>query len=148
MKTQKTVRDAMQAIDINGAIEAAIIDAGRTDLLDEAAVVIPPRTEFESASIWIDDSYNTMIDASGEWITDQSASVGFIAYVRACIEDAGMAWHTDCDDEGDIYDAAKLADLGYGDTGEATVRLTADEVAKLAADVDGSVEEIETCRVA
>ena len=45
------------------------------------------------------------------------------------------------------YSGEKLAELGYGDTGAAVVELTADEVAKLAECVGGTVAEIESCRI-
>jgi hypothetical protein len=45
------------------------------------------------------------------------------------------------------YDAAKLADLGYGDYLVSVIELTDIEVAELALVVGGTVEEIESCRI-
>jgi hypothetical protein len=45
------------------------------------------------------------------------------------------------------YDAKKLSDLGYGDTGAETVTLTEAEVLTLAEAVGGTVAEIETARI-
>ena len=47
------------------------------------------------------------------------------------------------------YDAAKLSDLGYGDDGSGLdrIELSEDDVILLAVAVDGTVEEIESCRV-
>lgn len=70
----------------------AIKDAGREDLLDCDAVVIPA-WGFDVTAIWFDDSYNTMIQAGGEWI--KPADGVWLDYAKERIQGAGFAWFED-----------------------------------------------------
>jgi len=64
--------------------------ADRLDALDEAAIVIPRAAEPDHEVVWIDDSYDTMIDLhDASWQTWDEAGDEWIRHAVETISDRG-----------------------------------------------------------